>query len=96
MNFVGFAERRIVAIDLDHRQDGRERHLEGQQVAEFLLDHVADHALGLRAEHVERIGLVGFVCASLQGQQPDLRAIAVCDDELVARMNRGQRLGRDA
>ena len=83
-------------IDLDHGQDRGERHLEGQQVAELLLDHVADHALGLGAQHVERIGLVGLVGGALQRQQPDLRAVAVGDHELVLPGDRRERLGRDA
>ena len=57
MNFVGFLNAGIAGIDLDHRQERREGPLERQQVAELLLDHVADHPLGLGAEHVERIGL---------------------------------------
>ncbi len=79
----------IVRIDLDHRQQRGERHLERQQVAELLLDHVADHALGLRAEHVERIGLVRLVRGALQRQQADLRAVAVADDQLVLLRRRG-------
>ena len=50
-------ERRVVRVDLDHREDARERLLERQQVAQLLLDHVADHPLGLGAEDVERVGL---------------------------------------
>ena len=55
MNFVGMLERRIAGIDLDHREQRGERALERQQVAELLLDHVADHAFGLCAEDVERV-----------------------------------------
>ena len=61
----------------------RERHLERQQVAELLLDHVADHAFGLSAEHVQRVSLARLVRGALQRQQPDLRAVAVADDELM-------------
>src|SRR6185295_1551440 len=49
------AERGVVALDLDLRQQRREALFERQLVAELLLDQVADHPLGLRAEHVERI-----------------------------------------
>ena len=78
-------ERGIVRVDLDHRQERRERPLDRQQVAQLLLDHVADHPLGLGAEDVERVRLDGRVRGALEGQQPDLRAVAVGDDELVAR-----------
>ena len=47
----------VVGIDLDHGQDRRERNLERQQVAELLLDEVADHSLRLGGEDVQRIGL---------------------------------------
>ena len=57
MNLVGLLEGRVVRIDLDHRQQRGERPLEGQQVAELLLDHVADHPSVCAPEHVERIGL---------------------------------------
>jgi hypothetical protein len=50
------AERGVVAVHLDHGQQGGEWLLAGQQVAQLLLDDVADHRLGLSAEHVERVG----------------------------------------
>jgi hypothetical protein len=62
MNLVGSANAGIVRVDLDHRQERGERPLGRQDVAELLLDHVADHPLGLRAEDVERIRLDGLVC----------------------------------
>ena len=76
------------------RQHGRERLLEGQQVAQLLFDDVADHALGLRAQHVERIRVDGVVGRGLQRQQPDLRPVAVRDDELVAGGDRRDPFGR--
>jgi hypothetical protein len=42
------------------------RHVEWQEVTQFLLDHVANHSLRLRAEHVQRIGFVGLVGAALR------------------------------
>ena len=76
-------ERRVVGVDLDHRQDRRERHLERQPVAQLLLEHVADHALGRGPEDVERVGLLFLVGGGLQGEEPDLRAVAVGHDERV-------------
>ena len=67
----------------------------GQQVADLLLDEVADHALGLGAEDVERIGLDVLVGRALQGEQADLRTVAVGDDELVLARDPGEGLGRD-
>ena len=48
-------ERGVVAVDLDQRQQRGEALLQRQLVSELLLDQVADHALGLGAEQVERI-----------------------------------------
>ena len=61
----------------------RERLLERQQVAQLLLDEVADHALRLGTQHVERVGLDLLVAAALQRQQAHLGAVAVRDDQLV-------------
>ena len=79
----GVGERRIRRVDLHHGQHGGERLLEGQEIAQFLLDHVADHALGLGAEDVERVCFHLLVGGRLEGQQPDLRPVAVRDDQLV-------------
>ena len=95
MNLVGLLNAGSSRIDLDHRQQRREGALERQQVAELLLDHVADHAFGLRAEHVERIGLDLLVRGALQREQPDLRAVAVADDELMLGGHRRERVGGD-
>ena len=89
------AERGVVAVHLDHRQQRGERLLERQQVAQLLLDDVADHRLGLRAEHVEGVGRDVVVRRGLQRQQPHLRTVAVRDDDLVARGHGGDALGRD-
>ena len=70
-------EGRIGAVDLDHGQQRRQMALERQLVAELLLEHVADHPLGLRAQDVERIGVDRCVGRALERQQADLRAVAV-------------------
>jgi hypothetical protein len=93
--FGGVLERRILGVDLDHRQQSGERPLERHQVAELLLDHVADHPFGLRTEHVQRIGLDLGVGRTLQRQQAHLRPIAVADHEVVVLGHRRQRLGCD-
>ena len=85
----------VVGVDLDHRQHRRERFVEGQQVAQLLLDEVADHALRLCAEDVERVRLDLLVRRALQSEQAYLRAVAVRDDQLVLERERGQRLGGD-
>ena len=90
------AERRIGRVDLDHRQDRRERHLQRQQVAELLLQDVADHPLGLRAQDIERVRLDLLVRRALQGEQPDLRAVAVGQHELVIPGHCRQRRRRGA
>ena len=67
----------VVGIDLDHGQDRRERNLERQQVAELLLDEVADHPLRLGGEDVQRVRLDLRVRGALQREQADLRPVAV-------------------
>ena len=86
-------ERRVRRVDLDHRQDGRERHLDGQEVAELLLEDVADHALGLGAQHVQGVGLDLGVGGGLERQQPHLGPVAVRQDQLVLARHRRQRRG---
>ena len=76
-------EGRVVDVDLDHRQQRRQRLVEGHQVAQLLLDEVADHALRLRAQDVERVGRHLRVGRALERQQADLRSVAVGDDQLV-------------
>ncbi|MNP09454.1 hypothetical protein D3C76_1015610 [compost metagenome] len=61
-----------------------------------MLDDVADHAFGFSPEDVQRVGFIGLVGLCLQRQQADLRAIAVRDDQFVARMDLGDLLGGDA
>jgi len=89
-------ERRVVGVDLDHRQQRRERPVEGDEVAELLLDQVADHPLGLRPQDVEREARLLARGGGLESEQPDLRAVAVADHELVLRRDRRQRLRRQA
>ncbi|MNR03388.1 hypothetical protein D3C85_1192780 [compost metagenome] len=88
-------ERRVVGVDFNLGQEGRERHLEGQQVAQFLFDDVADHAFGFGTEHVQRVRGDGGVGRSLQRQQADLRAITVSDHQLIARVDLGDLLSGD-
>ena len=81
-------------INLDHRQQRRERLLEREPVPELLLDEVTDHPLGLGPQHVERrLGHLP-VCRFLQGEQPDLRAVAVRDDQLMLLADRRQMVTR--
>ena len=77
------AEGRVVGVHLDHGQDGGQRHLEGQHIAQLLLQQVADHALRLGAQDVQWIGLDVRIGRRLQRQQPDLRAVAVRHDQLM-------------
>ena len=49
----------------------------------FLLEDVADHSLGLRAEDVERVGLDIRVRRGLERQQTDLWAVAVGENQVV-------------
>ena len=89
------AEGGVVSVDDDLRQD-RDRRPSGQAVPEFLLEHVADHALALGAEDVERVRRHVGVGERLQRQQPDLRAVSVGEHDLVRRGKRGDRRHRVA
>ena len=66
----------------------------GQPVPQFLLDQVADHPLGLGAQHIERGRGHLPVGRLLQRQQPDLRPVPVRDDQLVFTGDRGQVITR--
>ena len=50
-------ERRVGGVDLDHGQQRGDRGLGRKQVAELLLDQVADHALGLGVQHIQWVRL---------------------------------------
>ena len=64
----------------------------GQLVAELLLDDVADHPVRLGAEDVERIDGHVRVRGALEGEETDLRAVPVRDDELVLERERRESL----
>ena len=70
-------EGRVRGIHLDLGQQGRATALRWQQVVQFLFDQVADHAFGLGIQDIQRIGLLRLVGVTLQGQQADLRSVAV-------------------
>ena len=58
-------------------------------VAEALLEHVADHPLALGAEDVERVRGNLPVGLALQRQEPDLRPVAMGDDDIGAARDLG-------
>jgi len=79
----GVGESRIPGIHLHHREDRGQRLIEGELVAELLLDDVSDHPFGLGAQDVQRRGLRGLgVGHRLEGEEADLRPVAVGDDQL--------------
>src|SRR6476469_2589357 len=77
-------ERRVVHVDLHHGQQRRQRRVGRHRVAQLLLEDVADHAFGLRAEDVEGVR------RRLQRQQPDLVTVPVGEDQLVLLGHGGQ------
>ncbi|MCY1438401.1 hypothetical protein D9M71_545970 [compost metagenome] len=89
-------EGRVGAVHLDLGEDGSEGQLGRQQVAQLLFDHVADHAFGLGAEDVQRVGVGGIIGRALQGQQADLRAVAMGNHQFVAGGHLGDLLAGDA
>ena len=84
-------EGRVVTVD-DHlgEQGGDRPAAEG--VEQLLVEQVADHSLRLGPQHVERVRRDGVVSIALQGEQPDLRAVAVGHDHLVVPSEVGDRL----
>jgi hypothetical protein len=91
----GTGERRVLRIDHDHGEQGRHLLLRRQQAPQFLLDQVADHALGARVQHVQRVRLGAGVRLGLQRQQAHLRAVTVHDHDAVPGGQRRDRLRRD-
>jgi hypothetical protein len=80
------------SLDDDLRQHGD--HLApGHRIAELLGEDVADHAVGLRAEHVERCPVP--IGGGLEDEQSHLRAVAVGHDEIVIARQLGQRASGD-
>ncbi len=72
----------VVSVD-DHLGEDGDDVAPGQHVLELLLEHIADHALALGPEHVERVGRDVHVGGRLQREQPHLRPVAVRHDEVV-------------
>ena len=70
------AERRVIAAHDGLRQEGRHR-AAGCLAPQLLLEQVADHALTLGAEHVERVRPRRLVSFGLEQQHPYLRAVPV-------------------
>ena len=89
---VGLVERGIVGSD-QCLADEADDLLAWEGVLECLQKEVADHPLGLGSQHVEGVGMgeVG-VAGALERQQPDLRPVAVGDDQIVVSGQRGQGL----
>jgi hypothetical protein len=89
-------EGRVFGVDDDLREERRDRPA-AEAVDELLVEQVPDHALALGAEHVERIRLDLGIGLALEGEQPDLRPVAVRHDHLVLGGQLGERLdgGRD-
>ena len=84
----------VVGVDDDLGQQGRQA-LAVEVVAELLFEEVADHAFGLRVEDVEGVGGHRLVGGVLQGEEPDLGAVAVGEHDLVVPGYRGNGLSRD-
>ena len=64
-------------------------------MVELLLEEVPDHPLRLGAQHVERVGRLAGGRIRLEGEQPDLRAVSVGDDDLVLASELGDRAHGD-
>jgi hypothetical protein len=54
-----------------------------QGIHQLLLNQIADHPFGFCAQDIERPGCLRIVGLALKGQQPDLRTVAVGDDDLM-------------
>jgi hypothetical protein len=90
----GIGEGGIVRVDpgLAHQASGR---LAGHRAAQRPDQPVPDHPLGLRAERVQPVRAAQRgVTRALQGQQADLRPVAVGHDEVVGPAERRERVHR--
>lgn len=85
-------ERRVGGIDKGAGEKGSDLEV-GELVGQLLLEQVADGALRLGVEQVEPGRVVRLVGVGLEGEQPDLGAVAVGDDEPVVLGQLGNRLG---
>ena len=88
-------EGRVIGVHGDHGEQGGHLPVRRQQATQFLLDQVADDALGARVQDVQRVRLGVVVGLGLQRQQAHLRAVAVHDHDAVLGGQRRDRLGRD-
>jgi len=94
--FARTAEGRVRRVDLDLGQQDGASAPGGQQVAQLLLDQVADHPLGLGAQDVQGVGTCAPALRALQRQQSDLGPVAVGDDQLMRHGEGRQGRGGDA
>ena len=76
-------ERRVFCIDLDLGQQGGEFLVLAEQVVEFLLQDIADHAASFGAKHIEGKAAFGVIRGGLQGKQADLWPVAMGNDDLM-------------
>jgi len=86
----GCGEGRVVRVDQCLGDDTQDR-LRHSGVVQALGQPVADHPLCLGDERVQWVGAgQGQVVLALQGEHADLRAVAVADEQLVVRGERGE------
>ena len=90
--FGRIGKRRILGINL-HLSQQRGNVAARHQIFQLLDQHVADHALRLGTQHIQRIGRDLGVGTVLQGQQADLRAVAMHQHHVVLLSNQGDGLG---
>ena len=76
-------EGRVRVVDDHLREQRGDGAAALEAVHELLIEQVADHPFGLGAEDVERVRLGRGVGLALEGEQPDLRSVAVGDDDVV-------------
>jgi hypothetical protein len=77
--------RECVVVGVHHHLGQQRRDLpSGQLVSESLLQQVADHPLGLRAQYIQRVGSHIGVGLGLQREQSNLRTVAVRDHDPVS------------
>jgi len=78
-------------VDHGLREQRRDSASRRELVQERLIEEITDHALRLRAEDVERVGLHVVIGLRLERQEADLWSVAMGDDEAVRFMQRGDR-----
>ena len=89
--FARICEFRVVWVNLHTGQDGGDRYVIAEEIAEFLFENVTDHPTRGRTHDIEGIGRSGLEHFRLHRQKSDLRPVAMGQDQLMRTRHRLKR-----